>query len=76
MCGLPGSGASSYDEGGVFGYETHKLEGTWFLVKFLNDGAVEFIVSVDELRDWVWSGDVLHVYLYLYVFFCEIKRVY
>lgn len=52
--GFPVLGGASYDEGGVFGDISHKLEGTWLLGELFDDGAVELIVVFDEFCYGVW----------------------
>lgn len=52
-CGLPVGGASADDKRGVPGDEAHKLERTGLRVKLGDCGAVELVVSGDELGNGI-----------------------
>lgn len=59
LSGFPVDGTSSYNERGVSGYKSHKLERTGLLVKLMDVRAVEFIVGDDQVCDGINIMNVL-----------------
>ena len=64
---LPVCGTASYDERGVSGYKSHKLERTGLFVELLDVGAVEFIVGDDQVCNGIVVPRLFlsHVYFQL-----------